>query len=127
MLEIERVSIVEVLDIREVLGRESVRIAATFADPADIDTLRQRLEVLEDGGALPDVEAVIVAIASFRRGLSAAAHNPLLLTLERVLINLLLNQITALRTRGVRFWRERSARFQPDRGAIVHAIAGRDP
>jgi GntR family transcriptional repressor for pyruvate dehydrogenase complex len=128
LLQIEKVSIIEVLDVRETLGRDSVRRAAAAATDEDLDALQRCLAVLEDPSALPDTESVIEAIASFQRTVSASAHNPLLLALESVLINLLLHiQIKALRKRDVTFWRSRSLDYQHHRREIVAALSRQAP
>jgi len=127
MLQIENVGIFDVLDVRELLGRESVRLAAINATAEDIAACREALARLERVAEQPDVETLIDCISRFQRLLATAAHNPLLLALETVLINLLLQiQVRVLGRRGVKFWRERSSGFQPDRVAIIDAIAAGD-
>jgi len=127
MLQIESVGIVDVLDVREMLGRESVRRAAMNATVGDVAACREALARLDRVADLPDVDSIIDAISQFQRLLAAAAHNPLLLALETVLINLLLQiQVKVLARRGVKFWRERSSGFQTDRVSIVDAVADKD-
>ena len=127
MLQIESVGIVDVLDVREMLGRESVRRAAMNATVGDVAACREALGRLDRVTDLPDVDSIIDAISQFQRLLAAAAHNPLLLALETVLINLLLQiQVKVLARRGVKFWRERSSGFQTDRVSIVDAVADKD-
>jgi GntR family transcriptional repressor for pyruvate dehydrogenase complex len=128
MLQIEKVSIIDVLDVRGALGRDSVRHAALNATPEDIDELHRHLAVLEDPSALSDVAILIQALAQFQEKVSATAHNPLLLALESVLINLLLHiQIKALRAKDVAFWRNRSLDYHHNRQEIVAEIERRDP
>jgi GntR family transcriptional repressor for pyruvate dehydrogenase complex len=128
MLQIEKVSILEVLEVRELLGRGSITQAAENATDAEIEELREKLAVLEDPTGLADVQSVIEAIADFQRSISAAAHNPLLLALESVLITLLLHiQITALRAKDAKFWQRRSLEYQHHRRDMVAAIAARRP
>jgi GntR family transcriptional regulator, transcriptional repressor for pyruvate dehydrogenase complex len=127
MLQIESVGIVDVLDVREMLGRESVRRAAMNATVGDVAACREALGRLDRVTDLPDVDSIIDAISQFQRLLAAAAHNPFLLALETVLINLLLQiQVKVLARRGVKFWRERSSGFQTDRVSIVDAVADKD-
>jgi GntR family transcriptional repressor for pyruvate dehydrogenase complex len=127
MLQIERVTIIEALDVRETLGLESVRRAATAATDEELDQLDALLDTVGRVEELATVDAIIEAISEFQTAVSAAAHNPLMLALEGFLVNLLLKlQIRVLRERGVAFWRERSSAFQPDRVAIVAALRKRN-
>jgi len=67
-------------------------------------------------------------LPSCRVTIALAAHNPLQSTLEIFLIDLLLNlQVKAMRARGLRFWQRQASGFQPDRRAILDAVAGGDP
>ena len=128
LLQIERVSILEALDVREILSRQSARLAATSRTEADLDALDQHLERLEHADEFTNVGALVDELAGFQVAVSSAAHNPLLSSLEAFLINLLLQiQIKALRKRGVGYWRTRSLRFQEDRRQIVEALRARQP
>jgi GntR family transcriptional repressor for pyruvate dehydrogenase complex len=127
LLQVERVGVIDVIDVREILGRESARIAAAAATGEDLDVLEQGLATLERVGELATVEAIVDELAAFQVAVSAASHNPLLVALEGFLVNLLMQiQITALRKRGARYWRERSLGFKDDRRAIVDALRARD-
>jgi GntR family transcriptional regulator, transcriptional repressor for pyruvate dehydrogenase complex len=127
LLQIEQVSIIEALDVRELLGRETARTAARTATNEDIAELEQRLEELGKIDARSTVEALIERLAGFQLAISSATHNPLLYALEAFLVNLLLQlQIRALSKRGVKYWLERSREFQNDRRKVVDAIRERD-
>jgi GntR family transcriptional regulator, transcriptional repressor for pyruvate dehydrogenase complex len=127
MLQIESVTIIQVLDVREILGRESVRVAATMAAEEDLAGLEQHIALLAAVDEVGTVDEVVDAIVAFQVALSAAAHNPLMLALEGFLVNLLLQlQTEVLRHRGVAFWRARSLGFQPDRVAIVAGLRAHD-
>jgi GntR family transcriptional repressor for pyruvate dehydrogenase complex len=128
LLQIERVSILEALDVREVLSRQSARLAATSRTQADLDDLDQHLARLDRADEFTEVDALIDELAGFQIAVSTAAHNPLLSSLEAFLINLLLQiQIKALRKRGVAYWRSRSLGFQADRREIVEALRAQEP
>lgn len=127
LLQIEQVSIIEALDVRELLGRETARTAARTATNEDIAELEQRLEELGKIDARSTIEALIERLAAFQLAISSATHNPLLYALEAFLVNLLLQlQIKALSKRGVKYWLERSREFQDDRRKVVDAIRERD-
>jgi GntR family transcriptional repressor for pyruvate dehydrogenase complex len=128
VLQLGQVGLLEVLDVRGVLGRSSAALAATAATGEDIARLEAAYERLEDTAALRTFEELIEAIAGLQIAVCLAAHNPLQLVIEQILIELLLNlQIHALRQRGLRSWQRRAAGFQPDRRDIVDAIRERDP
>jgi GntR family transcriptional regulator, transcriptional repressor for pyruvate dehydrogenase complex len=126
LLQIERVSIIDALDVREVLGRETARVAAINATEADLELIEERLaalDQLQDG----TMTELLDALAAFQDAIAIATHNPLQYALEAFLVNLLLQlQLKALRQRGLQYWLDRSARFQADRIAIVNALRRRD-
>jgi GntR family transcriptional repressor for pyruvate dehydrogenase complex len=126
LLQIENVSVLEALDVREMVGRESVRLACREAVGEDIDALEEKLEKLTSVADAGSVEEIVDDIVAFQVAVSIAAHNPLLFTIEIFLANLLLQiQIKAMRKRGTGFWSKRSLAFQGDRSAIVDAIKRR--
>ncbi len=128
LLQIERVSIMESLDVREVLSRLSARLAATARTEEDLDALDRHIESLDHVEQFADVDQLIDELAGFQIAVSMASHNPLLSSLEAFLINLLLQmQIKALRKRGVGYWRSRSLGFQENRRAIVEALRAQEP
>lgn len=128
LLQLENVGIIDVLDVRQILGRQSVELAARYADASAIAAIEHAHAALEHVAEADDVDAVIERIANYQRAVSAAARNPLLHSLEVFMVALLLQvQVIALRRRGVRFWRQRAAEFHSDRGAILAGIVRRDP
>jgi GntR family transcriptional regulator, transcriptional repressor for pyruvate dehydrogenase complex len=127
LVQLERVSIIEALDVRELLGRETARIAAGAADDADIEVIEQRLVALSELDPRATIDDVIERLAGFQIAVAAAAHSPLLSALEAFLINLLLQlQADAFRKRGAKRWIERSRGFHNDRRKIVDAIREHD-
>jgi GntR family transcriptional repressor for pyruvate dehydrogenase complex len=127
LMQLERVSLLEAVDVRKILGLESVRIAATERTDEDLDDIRARLYLLKAVDQIADVDGVIDQIAAFQVAVSAAAHRPLLYALESFLIQLQMQmQVKALKSRGVRYWRQRSLSFQDDRKSIVRAVEARD-
>ncbi|HUA24869.1 MAG TPA: GntR family transcriptional regulator [Steroidobacteraceae bacterium] len=123
LLQLQGVGIIEVLDVRQILGRASVEMAASKPKLSDVQRIQDaidRLDALEDAKT---VEEVTRRIIDFQRAVSAAARNPLLHSLEVFLATLLIEvQVTALRSRGVRFWRTRAGEFQADRCGIRDGI-----
>ncbi len=125
LMQLEQVSLLEAVDVRKILGLESVRIAATERTDEDLDDIRARLYRLKTVDQIADVDAIIDQIAAFQVAVSAAAHRPLLYALESFLIQLQM-QVKALKSRGVRYWRQRSLSFQDDRKSIVRAVEAKD-
>ena len=126
LLQIERVSIIDALNVREVLGRETARVAAINATEADLELIEQRLARLDElqGGTLAEL---LDALAAFQDAIALATHNPLQYALEAFLVNMLLQlQVKALRQRGLQYWLDRSAHFREDRIGIVNALRKRD-
>ena len=128
LLQLRSVGIMDVIDIRQVLGRHSLKLAvanATDEDLAEIADTCARFERAED---FKDVEDVVAHVIGFQRALSAASHNELLMSLEAFLLALLNEvQFKSLSSRGVRFWRARAMDFQVHRVAILDGLRSGDP
>ena len=123
LLQLESVSIMDVLDVRQVLGRHSIEAAAKRATAPDIELIRVTSERFDRLSEVKDVDQVIACIIDFQRAVSAASHNPILQSLEAFLLALLNElQVTALTGRGIRFWRSRALDFQPHRIAILQGL-----
>ena len=128
LLQLENVGIMEVLGIRQALGRHSIEIAVSKATDADIAELQRICDRFNHVNEMKQVEEVVGNVLGFQRALSAAAHNALLQSLEVFLLALLNEvQFKALAGRGMKFWRERAMDFQPYRVAILDGIRARDP
>jgi GntR family transcriptional repressor for pyruvate dehydrogenase complex len=128
LLQLESVGVMQVLEVRQVLGRYSIEAAASNATAEDIKAITlacARFESLNDGNT---VEEVIAHIIDFQRAVSAASHSPLLHSLEVFLLALLTEvQVKSLTGRGPRFWRARALDFQRHRVAILDGIRSGDP
>ena len=128
LLQLESVRVLEVLDIRQVLGRRSIELAAVEATEDDIAVMAASFERFEQLGKVKEVDDVVGHIIGFQRAVSAASHNPLLQSLEAFLLALLNEiQVESLSGRSVRFWRARAMDFQPYRLGILEGVRSRDP
>jgi GntR family transcriptional repressor for pyruvate dehydrogenase complex len=128
MLQIQQVGLLDVLEVRGVLGRHSALRAATEATDEDLATMEAGYDRLARMSAITSIDDLIAAIADLQVAIAQAAHNALQATLEVFFIDLLLNlQIRVMRKRGLRAWQRRASDFQPDRRAIIDAIAVGDP
>lgn len=127
LLQLENVGIMEVIDIRQALGRHSIEMAVTKATDEDIAEMQRISDRFDQVSDMKEVDEVIANVIGFQRALSAAAHNALLQSLEAFLLALLNEvQFKSLSGRGVRFWRARAMDFQPYRVAILEGIRARD-
>ncbi len=123
LLQLESVGIMDVLDVRQVLGRHSIERAATRATASDIEAIAATAAKFDTLNNLKVVDEVIACIIEFQRAVSAASHNPILHSLESFLLALLNEvQLKSLSGHGIRFWRTRSMEFQPHRLAILDGI-----
>ena len=128
LLQLESVGIMDVLEVRQLLGRHSIEAAATRATPEDIAAIEATSARFDRPSDLKDVDQVIAGVIDFQRAVSAAAHNSILQSLEAFLLALLNEvQFKSLSSRGVRFWRARALEFQPHRLAILEGIRSGDP
>lgn len=128
LLQLENVGIMEVLDVRQVLGRHSIQQAASKATPEDLAVLEGFLAQFKQADKIRSVDQMTALIVAFQRAVSAAAHSPVLNSLESFLLNLLNEvQVKSLSGRTIRFWRARAMAFQQHRVAIVAGIRSGDP
>ena len=128
LLQLNSVGIMDVLDVRQVLGRHSIEKAARNASADDVAVIEQATAKFETIADLKSVDEIIGCIIEFQRAISAASHNPILHSLEAFLLALLNEvQVKSLSGRGLRFWRARAMEFQPHRLAILEGFRRRDP
>ncbi len=128
LLQLKSVGIMDVLDVRQVLGRHSIEKAARNATADDIAVIEQATVKFETIAALKSVDEIIACIIEFQRAISAASHNPILHSLEAFLLALLNEvQVKSLSARSLRFWHARAMEFQPHRLAILEGFRRRDP
>jgi GntR family transcriptional repressor for pyruvate dehydrogenase complex len=128
LLQLESVGIMEALDIRQVLGRYSIGLAAENASDEDVADIAAICERFEHARDMKEADEIIAQVLGFQRALAAASHSPLLQSLEAFLLALLHEvQVKSLTGRGVRFWRARALDFQPHRLAILEGVRTRDP
>lgn len=128
LLQLRSVGIMEVIDIRQVLGRHSIRLAVANATDEDVAEIAASCAAFERPEEFKTVEEVVAHVIGFQRALSAAAHSALLQSLEAFLLALLSEvQFKSLSSRGVRFWRARALDFQPHRVAILEGLQSGDP
>ena len=127
ILQLQSVGIMEVIDVRQGLGRHSIELAVVRATEEDLAEIAAHCARFEQLDQLKEVDDVIAHVIGFQRAVSAASHNALLQSLEAFLLALLNEvQFTSLSSRGVRFWRARAMRFQSCRVAILDGLRSRD-
>lgn len=125
-MQIERTTILDALAVREVLGVQSARWAAVRRSDDELAGLEETYAALA-AMTYATLEELMDGIARFQEQIVRMTHNPLMITIESVLIRTLLEmQFKALRQRGFSFWRARAAAFQPDRRALIDAVAASD-
>jgi GntR family transcriptional repressor for pyruvate dehydrogenase complex len=126
LLQLESVEVMEVFDVRQMLGKRSAEFAALNATGEDVRAIRASVAALDDMQSARDIDEVTERVIAFQHCVSAAAHKPLLHSLEIFLISLLIEvQLRSLRKRGLRFWRLRASEFREDRHAILAGIESR--
>lgn len=124
LLQIERVRILDVLEIRGVLGAHSARRAVHNAQAQDLEAISAALRSI---GKQSEVDQLAESVVRFQVAFAAASHDPLLLALESFLIDLIMRfQLVAFSDRGTRFWRSWTARPHPDRVRLVELLFKRD-
>lgn len=128
LMQMKDVGLLEALDVRTALGIQSARAAAMHATPADVEALNAAYVDLDSVSKLRDHDMLISAVAGFQIALSRAGRNALSTAIETVLVSLIMHmQFKALRSRGIRYWQQRTTEFQADRRAILDGVAAGDP
>jgi GntR family transcriptional repressor for pyruvate dehydrogenase complex len=127
LLQMDRVGIVEVVEMRIALGGYSASRVVRFAAEKDLEVIEEQARRLEEAAELSDFEHIADAAVAFQVAVSAAAHNPLLFAIESVLAELLVRlQVDAFSKRSAAFWRKWSLQFNSDRGELVASFRARD-
>lgn len=125
LVQLDRVRVLDVLDVRSVLGEFSVLRAVEHATSDDIERIHIALISIE---SQPDAAAIVKAVEDFQIAVSLAAHNDLLVALECFLIKLIMKfQWLAHAGESAEFWKEWTARPAMLRQEIYQSLADRDP
>ena len=128
LLQLRSVGIMEVIDIRQLLGRHSIQLAVANVTDAELAEIAACCAAFDNVDEFKDVQEVVANVIGFQRALSAASHSALLMSLEAFLLALLNEvQFKSLANRGVRFWRARAMDFQPHRLAILAGLRSGEP
>ena len=128
LVQLNNVDIIEILSVRQVLGRFSIQLASRNADADDLAEIEACYERFADIDKITELSDVIALIVNFQKALSTASHSPLLQSLEAFLMVLITEvQVVSLEGRDVEFWRSRALEFQPHRSAIVKGLRSGDP
>lgn len=128
LLQLQQVNIMDVLAIRQVLGRYSIEQAATNATDADLEAISAACSFFDKVGSKHDADTVMAHILGFQKAVSAASHNSLLQSLEGFLLALLQEvQASSLTGKGAQFWWSRAMEFQTHRVALLDGIRSGDP
>lgn len=124
LVQLDRVRVLDVLDVRRVLGEFSVSRAVEHATASDIERIRIALTSIE---GQRDPAAIASAVEDFQIAVSLAAHNDLLIALESFLIKLIMKfQWLAYAGESVDFWKAWTARPAALRQEIYQRLSDRD-
>lgn len=127
VLQLERADIVDVLEVRALLGRRCAALAARNATDADLHDMTTCLDAVDSALLGEDLRRMIEPTGSFQIAVAAAAHNPLLYALESYLVTLIIQlQIARQSHHGPDFWRTRVQSFARDRRRLLEFITARD-
>lgn len=127
LLQMDRVGILDVVDMRMALASYSIRRAVAHVTDEELDVLDEQEARLDEAGHSSDLRRIADAAVAFQVSLSAAAHSALLFAIESVLATLLVRlQVDAFSQRDIAFWREWSLQFDRQRRAVLHHLRARD-
>ena len=124
LIQIQNVSILDVLEIRALLGRHAAERAARLATDDDLAAIKQALDRIQKGG---DGRTVTAAVADFQLQIAAASRSVLLFSMESFLIRLLIHfQLVAYGRRSAEFWSDWTKRPNELRVELVESLIARD-
>lgn len=127
VLQLERADILDVLEVRALLGRRCAALAARNATDSDIHDMESCLDAVDAALLGQDLHRMIEPTGSFQIAVAGAAHNPLLYALESYLVTLIIQlQIARQSHHGPDFWRTRVQRFAADRRRLLEFIKAHD-
>lgn len=123
-LQIERVGVFDILEVREHLGVYTAEFAAARATPEDIANLREAVKACDTSDT---IVGRAEAVASFQIACSIAAHNPLGFAIEAFLVKMLMQiQLVVKGDRGEEFWADQTSHFSSYRARLIQHIEGRN-
>jgi GntR family transcriptional repressor for pyruvate dehydrogenase complex len=124
LVQLERVRIIDVLEIRQALGIYSIQRAVEHATDEEIENIAELSVAMVEADT---VEGLAEATIAFQVGLAAAAHHPLLFAIECFIFELLMKfQYEVYRERSVTFWRKRAIVMTSHRDNVLAALRARN-
>lgn len=128
LLQIERVGVLDVVELRDILARYSAQRAVHHATDGDIDRIEEQDRALQAAGEANDPQGIVDASLAFQAAVSAAAHSPLLFVLESVLNKLLTTlEVMVFRNTGApRDWGEWLLALAGERRRYIECLRSRD-
>ena len=127
LLQVERVGIMEVLDVRTLLGGFSARRAAENVTADELARMAGYVDACDNASDNASPRELAAPAVSFQLAVSAAAGNPLLFAIESFLVKIIIQlQLTALERHGGTFWKDRVASFGADRRRLLTFITAHD-
>jgi GntR family transcriptional repressor for pyruvate dehydrogenase complex len=126
-LQIQGVRILDVLDLRQLLGDYSVRRAVQRATADDLEAIGNSLKAIDEATKTASGTELAETIVAYQVALSATSHDRLLIAVETFLIRLLMDfQIAAYGARSGRFWRNWTSVPDEARRRIYASITHRN-
>jgi GntR family transcriptional repressor for pyruvate dehydrogenase complex len=123
LIQLEPVSIADILGILSVLHRHAASLAVGHATEADILALEAAAGAVETGR---DAEGLASALGDFLHALAAATHSPLLAALCNFLSDLQIRLALDQSRHSARRWQTMTGALAAERAAVVAALRRRD-
>jgi GntR family transcriptional regulator, transcriptional repressor for pyruvate dehydrogenase complex len=120
LLQLQQVQILDVFDVRIVLGRESIRLAAVNRTDEDLARIREGSKGLETASSAREYAQ---AILNFLGPMSSASGNPLLSTLEIFLLRVTVQfQLVAYEGHPPEWWESNRTDLREQRERLYDAL-----
>lgn len=118
-LQIEGVSIAEIIGLMALINERAAALAAERAEPQDIDRIAAAEDDIMNGSS---AAAILDAVERFLVGLTTAAHEPILSLIGTFLARMLTRLETDIFPADDGFWRDMTSRLHDERQQIVRAL-----
>ncbi|MES2973780.1 MAG: GntR family transcriptional regulator [Pseudomonadota bacterium] len=123
LIQIERISVPDVLGVLGVLNAHAAELAAARADSQEVDAMQAALDRIASAAEPADVAA---GLSDFLDHLGLASRNPLLAALCKFLAGLQIALAHEISKGSMKQWRETTGKLAADRQQLVNAIRAHD-
>ncbi len=118
-LQIEGVSVAEIIGLMALINERAAGLAAARAEPADIELIAAAEDDIMNGAT---GQVILAAVERFLVGVTRAAHEPILSLIGSFLARMLTRLEADIFPADDEFWRGMTSRLHDERQQIIRAL-----